>query len=143
MKSWESLVSWHWNMTVTGMLFTNFVRSWVISNFSVVFTKIIKCFIKRGYDPTILRHTACLVFNQFTVARYAFLFWLHLTDQVGDTMIPFGTGSIKPSLQHFTILPCWAFFRESVDHYSIALMFVFCLASSGPCRWFSCCSAFL
>jgi hypothetical protein len=43
-------------------------------NFSAVFTKLIKRFIKRGYDPTILRHTACLVFNPFTVGHYAFLF---------------------------------------------------------------------
>ena len=43
-------------------------------NFPLVFAKIIKRFIKRGYDPTILRHTACLVFNPFTVGRYAFLF---------------------------------------------------------------------
>jgi hypothetical protein len=43
-------------------------------NFPAVFTKIIKGFIKRGYDPTILRHTACLVFNPFTVGHYAFLF---------------------------------------------------------------------
>ena len=43
-------------------------------NFPVVFTKIIKRFIRRGYDPTILRHTACLVFNPFTVGRFAFLF---------------------------------------------------------------------
>jgi hypothetical protein len=42
-------------------------------NFSAVFTKIIKLFIKRGYDPTILRHIACLVFNPFTVGHYAFL----------------------------------------------------------------------
>jgi hypothetical protein len=32
-------------------------------NLSAVFTKIIKRFIKRGYGPTFLRHTACLVFN--------------------------------------------------------------------------------
>lgn len=43
-------------------------------NFPVVFTKIIKRFVKRGYDPIILRHTACLVFNPFTVGHYAFLF---------------------------------------------------------------------
>ena len=43
-------------------------------NFPIVFEKIIKRFIKRGYDPIILRHTACLVFNPFTVGRYAFLF---------------------------------------------------------------------
>ena len=43
-------------------------------NFPVVFAKIIKRFVNRGYDPTILRHTACLVFNPFTVGRYAFLF---------------------------------------------------------------------
>jgi hypothetical protein len=49
-------------------------RIMVHSNFSAVFTKIIKRFIKRGYDPIILRHTACLVFNPFTIGRYAFLF---------------------------------------------------------------------
>ena len=43
-------------------------------NFPTVFVKIIKRFINRGYDPNILRHTACLVFNPFTVGRYAFLF---------------------------------------------------------------------
>ena len=43
-------------------------------NFPNVFGKIIKRFIKRGYDPTILRHTACLVFNPFTVGHYASLF---------------------------------------------------------------------
>ena len=43
-------------------------------NFSFMFTKIIKRFIKRGYDPIVLRHTACLVFSPFTVGRYAFLF---------------------------------------------------------------------
>jgi hypothetical protein len=32
-------------------------------NFSADFTKIIKRSIKRDYDPTILRHTACLVFD--------------------------------------------------------------------------------
>jgi hypothetical protein len=31
-------------------------------NFSAVFIKIIKRFSKIGYDPTFLRHTACLVF---------------------------------------------------------------------------------
>jgi hypothetical protein len=29
---------------------------------------------KKSNDPTILRHTACLVFNPFTVGHYAFLF---------------------------------------------------------------------
>jgi hypothetical protein len=27
------------------------------------------------------------VFNPFTVGHYAFLFWLHLTDQVEDSMM--------------------------------------------------------
>ncbi len=43
-------------------------------NFPTVFAKIIKRYVKRGYDPTVLRHTACLVFNPFTVGRYASLF---------------------------------------------------------------------
>jgi hypothetical protein len=68
------------------MGFTNFVGSKSLY-FTAVITKIIKRFIKRGYDPIILRHTACLVFNPFTVGRYAFLFKLHLTDQVGNSMM--------------------------------------------------------
>ena len=43
-------------------------------NFSYAFSKIIKRYIKRGYDPNILKHTACLVFNPFTVGHFAFLF---------------------------------------------------------------------
>jgi hypothetical protein len=43
-------------------------------NFLLFFSKIIKRFIKRGFDPTILRHTACLVLNPFTVGHFAFLF---------------------------------------------------------------------
>jgi hypothetical protein len=44
------------------------------STFSAVFTKIIKRYIQRFYDLIILRISACLVFNPFTVGRYAFLF---------------------------------------------------------------------
>jgi heme/copper-type cytochrome/quinol oxidase subunit 4 len=39
------------------------------------------------------------------------------------------TGSIKPSLQYFTILPCWAFFRDSIFLYLkffIVFQTVFC-----------------
>ena len=43
-------------------------------NFSSIFTKTIKRFTNRGYDPNILRHNACLVFTPFTVGRLAFLF---------------------------------------------------------------------
>ena len=36
-------------------------------NTSYAFAKIIKRFISRGYYPNILRDTACLMFNPFTV----------------------------------------------------------------------------
>jgi hypothetical protein len=39
----------------------------LVFNFSAVFIKIIKRFIKRGYDQINLRHTACLVFHPVTV----------------------------------------------------------------------------
>ena len=43
-------------------------------DFSGSFEKTIKRFVKRGYDLTILKHTACLMINPFTVERYTFLF---------------------------------------------------------------------
>ena len=44
------------------------------SQFHDLFTKKIKAFTKRGYDPLILQRSACLVVDPFTVGRYAFLF---------------------------------------------------------------------
>ena len=42
--------------------------------FQNLFIKRIKKFVKKGYDPTILQRTACLVVDHFTVGHQAFLF---------------------------------------------------------------------
>ena len=44
------------------------------THFHSLFMKRIKKFIKKGYDPTILQRTACLVVNPFTVGHHASLF---------------------------------------------------------------------
>ena len=41
------------------------------NNFHTLFIKRIKKFIKKGYYPTILQRTACLVVNPFTVGHHA------------------------------------------------------------------------
>ena len=44
------------------------------THFHSLFIKRIKKFIKKGYDPTILQRTACLVVNPLTVGHHASLF---------------------------------------------------------------------
>jgi len=53
------------------MWFTNLTGH---THFHSLFIKRIKKFIKKGYDPTILQRTACLVVNPFTVGHHASLF---------------------------------------------------------------------
>jgi hypothetical protein len=65
-------------------------------HFSVVFTKIIKLFIKRGYDPTIRRPTACLVFNTFFcwTLRFPLLITSDIPSEIlydGQFLMPYGT----------------------------------------------------
>ena len=43
-------------------------------NFSVQFKKIIKCYLKVGYNVDIMRQSACLFVNPITVDSYGFLF---------------------------------------------------------------------
>lgn len=47
--------------------------------FQSLFTKRIRKFIKKGYDPVILQRTACLVVDPFTVGHHAFLFGCAMT----------------------------------------------------------------
>lgn len=49
--------------------------------FNVLFTKHMKKFVRKGYDPSILQRTACLVINPFTVGNHAFLFHCAMTGQ--------------------------------------------------------------
>jgi hypothetical protein len=86
----------------------------IIACFSAVFTKSIKCFIKRGYNPITLRRM--LGSNSFAVGCCTLLFWLRLTDYDGQFLKPLD----------------W-----------IVLIFVSFLASFGPFVLLFCCSAFL
>ena len=56
------------------------------SNFSDQFKKIVKRYIKVGYNLDIMRQSACLVLNPITVNSYCFLFNCTTVDQVSDTM---------------------------------------------------------
>ena len=51
------------------------------THFSSIFAKTIKGFVKRGYDPVKLQHTACLVVDPFTVGNYASLFHCAMTSR--------------------------------------------------------------
>ena len=53
--------------------------------FPDLFTKLIRKFVGKCYDPSILRRTACLVIDPYTVSRYGFLFNCAITGQPGGT----------------------------------------------------------
>ena len=55
------------------------------SEFSDRFTKLIRKYIGMGYNPLILRRTACLLVDPFTVNQYAFLFSCAMTGQCRTT----------------------------------------------------------
>ena len=55
-------------------------------NFSYQFKKIVKRYIKVGYNLDVMRHSACLDFNLVTVSSYGFLFNCTTVGQASDTM---------------------------------------------------------
>ena len=55
-------------------------------NFSDLFKRIVNRFKRAGYTLDIMRHTACLVFNQIMVEGYAALFSCTAVDQASDSM---------------------------------------------------------
>ena len=55
-------------------------------NFSDQFKKIIKRFIRVGYNLDIMRQSACLVLNPITVYSYGFLFTCTTVGQASDSM---------------------------------------------------------
>ena len=50
------------------------------------FKKIVKRYTRVGYNLDIMRHSACLVFNQITVFSYGFLFNCTTDGQASDSM---------------------------------------------------------
>ena len=55
-------------------------------NFSDQFKKIVKRYIRVGYNLDIMRQSACLVLNPFTVYSYGFLFNCTTVGQASDSM---------------------------------------------------------
>ena len=56
------------------------------SNFSDQFKKIVKRYIRVGYNLDIMRQSTCLVLNQITVYSYGFLFNCTMMGQASDSM---------------------------------------------------------
>ena len=55
-------------------------------NFSDQFKKIVKRYIRVGYNLDIMRQSACLVLNPITVYSYGFLFDCTRVGQASDSM---------------------------------------------------------
>ena len=55
-------------------------------NFSDQFKKIIKCYIKGGYNLEVMRQSACLDLNPITVYSYGFFFNCTMVGQASDSM---------------------------------------------------------
>ena len=55
-------------------------------NFSDQFKKIVKRYIRVGYNLDIMRQSACLVLNPITVYSYGFLFNCTMVGQASDSM---------------------------------------------------------
>ena len=55
-------------------------------NFSDQFKKIVKRYIRVGYNLDIMRQSACLVLNPITVYGYGFLFNCTTVGQASDSM---------------------------------------------------------
>ena len=56
-------------------------------NFSDQFKKIVKRYIRVGYNLDIMRQSACLVLNPITVYSYGFLFNCTTVGQASDSMM--------------------------------------------------------
>ena len=54
--------------------------------FSDQFKKIIKCYIKVGYNLDVMRQFACLVLTPITIYSYGFLFNCKTVDETSDSM---------------------------------------------------------
>ena len=69
-----------------GDLVYKFKRIVVKLNFSDQFKKIVKRYIRVGYNLDIMRQSACLVLNPITVYSYGFLFNCTTVGQASDSM---------------------------------------------------------
>ena len=69
-----------------GYLVYKFKRIVGKPNFSDIFKKIIKRYIKVGYNLDVMRQSACQVLNPITVYSYGFLFNCKTVGQASDSM---------------------------------------------------------
>ena len=69
-----------------GDLVYKFIRIVGKPNFSDKFKKIVKRYIRVGYNLDIMRQSACLVLNPITVYSYGFLFNCTMVGQASDSM---------------------------------------------------------
>ena len=58
-----------------------------MTDFSYQFRKIIMRYKRIGYNPNVMRQSACLVINPFTVDGYATLFNCTPVDRASDSMM--------------------------------------------------------
>ena len=70
-----------------GDLVYKFKRNFGKPNFSDQFKKIIKRYIKVGYNLDVMRQSACLVLNPITVYSFDFLFNCMTVGQASDAMM--------------------------------------------------------
>ena len=73
--------------TFYGDLVYKFKRIVGKPNFSDQFKKIVKRYIRVGYNLDIMRQSACLVLNPITVYSYGFLFNCTTVGQASDSMM--------------------------------------------------------
>ena len=76
----------HIRTYIYGDLLYKFKRIIGKPNFSDQFKKIIKRYIKVGFNLDVLRQSACLVLNQITVHSYGNLFNCRTMGQASDSM---------------------------------------------------------
>ena len=69
-----------------GDFVNKFKRIVVKSNFSDQFKKIVKCYIRVGYNLDIMQQSACLVLNPITVFSYCFLLNCTRVGQASESM---------------------------------------------------------
>ena len=71
---------------IKGSTYKNTNIAAAIPNFSDQFKKIVKRYIRVGYNLDIMRQSACLVLNPITVYSYGFLFNCTTFGQASDSM---------------------------------------------------------
>ena len=81
----HTFVSTHWKMLIR---YWHILRNRLVGkpNFSDQFKKIVKRYIRVGYNLDIMRQSACLVLNPITVYSYGFLFNCTTVGQASDSM---------------------------------------------------------